>query len=25
LSETDRETIKELIELKRRENPIWGL
>jgi len=24
LSESDHETIKELIQLKRRENPIWG-
>jgi len=25
LSESDHETIKELIQLKRRENPVWGL
>lgn len=25
LTEGDQETIKELIQLKRRENPVWGL
>ena len=25
LNESDRETVKELIQLKRRENPVWGL
>ena len=25
LVESDRETVKELIQLKRRQNPVWGL